>query len=82
MNSMTLKITPQTGANTGGKLYQGVYQRADSQHRQAQVNHCPQDRHAGESRLRDAVSHHGLYWMAFKEFFPHTCMVTNSGFVA
>jgi hypothetical protein len=82
MNVNVLEITPQTGANTGGKLYQGVYQRADGQHRQAQVNHCPQDRHAGVSRLRDAVSHHGLHRLAFKEFFPHTCMVTKTGLSA
>ena len=82
MNDNVLEITPQTGTYTGGQLYQAVYQHADGQQRQAQVNQCPQDRHAGQSRLGNSVSHHGLHGMAFKEFFPHARMVTKTGQVA
>ena len=82
MNVNVLKITPQAGTYTGGQLYQGVYQHADGQQRQTQVNQCPQDRHAGQARLGYAIAHHGLYRMAFEEFFPHDRMVTKTGQVA
>ena len=78
MNVNVLEITPQTGTYTGCQLYQAVDQHADGQHRQAQVNQRPQDRHAGQARFRYAIAHHGLHRAAFEELFPHSRMVTKT----
>ena len=82
MNFNVLEITPQTGAYTGGQLYQAVDQHADGQQRQAKVDQRPQHRHAGQARFRYAVAHDGLYRVAGKEFFPHGCMVTKTRLAA
>jgi hypothetical protein len=79
INRLSLKKTPQTGANAGGQLYEGIDQSAHQQDGQPQINHGPSQGHPSQSRFGDAVAHHGLHRMPFEQSFPHPCMVTNAG---